>query len=325
MKQHSEDFKIAAVGYYLTHSFEETSIVFNCSKRSLIRWKNKYLNNNLHRKIRISNFYKINEERIKFIIERVENNKLITLRELKAEIENKFRDLTISRQPISRILMNNISKKRVRHGHFPLLRRNIVTDKKFELSSFYKEIKRYPIDKIISIDETSLKPYMYRKYGYSIKGTRCIESTSNNKFFTKHTFIGAITNSKLLDYKLYEKDAMNTDRLLLFLSDLITANKLKGHLFILDNAKFHKNDSIIKLINQDNKVLYTVPYNPSTNPIENWFSQFKYWLSNSKMRTFTQLENDVNDVISSKISPTNYSNYFNYAYAKEKFTKNILH
>jgi hypothetical protein len=145
--------------------------------------------------------------------------------------------------------------------------------------------------------------------------------TSNNKFYTKHTFIGAITNSRIIHYDLYEKDAMNIDRLSIFLNNIIISNKLKGYLFILDNAKCHKNDTITKLINKD-KVLYTVLYNPSTNPIENWFSQFKYWLSNSKMRTFINLKDDIVSIISTKISPQNYTNYFNYAYDKQKFTKN---
>ncbi len=97
---------------------------------------------------------------------------------------------------------------------------------------------------------------------------------------------------------------------------MINTHKLKGYLFILDNAKIHKTTDIQNIVNKDYKLLYTVPYNPSTNPIENWFSQFKYWLSNSKMRTFNMLLEDIKYSIS-KISINNYSNYFNYAYNKQ--------
>jgi transposase-like protein len=38
-KQHSEDFKIAAVNHYKTsNSIRETSKIFHCSKSSLQRW-----------------------------------------------------------------------------------------------------------------------------------------------------------------------------------------------------------------------------------------------------------------------------------------------
>jgi hypothetical protein len=132
--------------------------------------------NNIKRKVRISFPYKILQTHVDFIISKIDHYKSITLRELKIDLEIQF-TLFLSKQHIRRILLSkNISRKRVRHGHFPLFRRGVVTDKKIELSTFYKEIKKYPINKIISIDETSLNPYMYRKYGYSEKGIRCIES-----------------------------------------------------------------------------------------------------------------------------------------------------
>lgn len=117
---------------------------------------------------------------------------------------------------------------------------------------------------------------------------------------------------------------MTSIRMIDFLKNMINTCGIKNHLFILDNAVIHKTLDIQNLINNTgNKILYTVPYNPSTNPIENWFSQFKYWLSNSTMRTFEMLQNDIKTVIT-KITRNNYFNYFNYAYNKTmfKFTKN---
>ncbi len=52
--------------------------------------------------------------------------------------------------------------------------------------------------------------------------------------------------------------------------------KYKNHLIILDNAKFHKSKDVIDNIEKsENKIIYSLPYNPSLNPIENLFSQFK--------------------------------------------------
>ena len=50
---------------------------------------------------------------------------------------------------------HNRTRKRTRHEHFPSERRKISTDKEKELDDFYNTLKQYPMDKIISLDETS--------------------------------------------------------------------------------------------------------------------------------------------------------------------------
>ena len=82
------------------------------------------------------------------------------------------------------------------------------------------------MDKIISIDETSLTPFMFRPYSRCPLGEKCIETTDNNKVFTKHTFVGAISSSRMMGWKVYEEGAMNADRFVEFiansLGDVIT-------------------------------------------------------------------------------------------------------
>jgi transposase-like protein len=47
-EHHSEDYKLSAISYYLDNdkSLREVSEIFGCSKTSLGRWVNKYINNN---------------------------------------------------------------------------------------------------------------------------------------------------------------------------------------------------------------------------------------------------------------------------------------
>jgi len=55
VKQHTEDFKLADVKYYIDNdvSYENTSKIFNCSLRSLKRWVDIYKKTeNLKRKKR---------------------------------------------------------------------------------------------------------------------------------------------------------------------------------------------------------------------------------------------------------------------------------
>ncbi len=44
---------------------------------------------------------------------------------------------------------------------------------------------------------------------------------------------------------------------------------------IMDNASSRRHQSIKDLINKENKILYSVPYQHFTNAIENWFSVMK--------------------------------------------------
>jgi len=317
MKQHSEDFKIIVVKYYQIHSFEDTFKIFNCNRRTVIRWNNQYnLTNSLQRKERTKGYYKINQEHINYAISYLKINRTATLSEINIHIINNFPTFTISNQHLGNILRNNnYTRKRTRHGHFPILKYGKEVNIRNNLKNFYDEIKKYPIDKIISIDETSLRPFMFRKYGRSKSGYRCIETTNNLKVFSKHTFIASITNNKILTYELYDKNSITVDRLESFLKNMIKQYKLKNYVFLLDNFSVHKHQRINDIITKSgNKLLYAVPYNPQTNPIENWFSQFKYWMSTSKMRTFEDMKNDIKSVIN-KISTTHYSNYFKNAFS----------
>jgi transposase len=201
------------------------------------------------------------------------------------------------------------------------MRHKNPTNRKADLKAFYSVVCSFPIDKIISIDETSLTPFMFRPYSRCPLGDKCIETTNNNKVFTKHTFVGAISSSRMMGWKLYEEGAMNADRFVEFVRSIITEHHLENHLFLFDNAGAHKGDKIKKLMTEtNNHFLYTIPYNPDTNIIENWFSQFKFYMETSKTRTFEELQEDCEKAIG-KITKENYENYFRYGYQKETYPK----
>jgi DDE superfamily endonuclease len=160
---------------------------------------------------------------------------------------------------------------------------------------------------------------MFRPYGRCEIGDRCIERTSNNKVFTKHTFIAGITNSKILGWKLYDQGGSNTARFAAFLTGLIHYHSLRGYLFLMDNASAHKNDTIRNLvINSGNSIQYTVPYNPQTNCIEMWFSQFKHHMSTSRVRTIAEMRTDIQAALTN-INVHNYKNYFQYTYRRREY------
>jgi len=122
------------------------------------------------------------------------------------------------------------------------------TNRKADLKAFYSVVSSFPMDKIISIDETSLTPFMFRPYSRCPLGEKCIETTDNNKVFTKHTFVGAISSSKMLGWKVYEEGAMNADRFVEFVRTIIIEHQLENYLFLFDNAGAHKGEKVKKSI-----------------------------------------------------------------------------
>jgi transposase len=73
--------------------------------------------------------------------------------------------------------------------------------------------------------------------------------------------------------------------------------KYKEKLIILDNASSHRNQSVKDLINKDNKILYSVPYQHYTNSIENFFSILKSKLRKTKSLGYDKLQKNIKEVL----------------------------
>ena len=214
-KQASSDLKIKAIKYYYkVNNYSLVCKIFECSERSLKRWIERYeKNKSVERKSRKLGSYKIKKEHIKFIKDTLKNNNDIHIKVLYKLLKNKFPDLDISRQYIHDLIRdNNITRKRATFEHFPKTYRGEPRDEKAELKAFFKEIKKFNLDNIISIDETSVSTSLGFNYCRDELGKRCIIKTDDNAVFTKYSLVVGITNKKCIDYKLYQKGAVNSER-----------------------------------------------------------------------------------------------------------------
>ena len=190
-KHKSEDYKISAVKYYLNNdiSLDDVCKIFDCPKQSLYRWVKRYEElEEIKRLNRKSMSYKITKEQVKYAILKLKENEQITMEELHKIVKKKYKDFDITPQHLGQVIRdNNITRKRTRHEHYPKERYGKPTDIKKELKEFYKEISKYSLDKIISLDETSIKPAMYLPYSKCDLGKRCIVKTDDNYVFRKFT------------------------------------------------------------------------------------------------------------------------------------------
>ena len=322
-KQFSSDIKLKAVKYYKKiNNYVQVCEIFECSPRSLKRWVDKYdKDKNVDRKDRQPGSYKLNKNHVQFIKEILIKNNTITMEELHIQIKNKFKDLDISRQYLSDIIRdNNITLKRATFEHFPKTYRGEERDEKAELKEFYKNIKKYKLDDIISIDETSISTSLSVNYCRDTIGKRCIIKTTDNSVFKKYSLIVAISNKKCLGYELYESGAVNADRFNIFITNIL--KDVKNKLVILDNGQIHKKEETKNIIKKsENNLLYTIPYHPRLNCIEQWFNQIKHYIKIDKPISFNQLKESLKSSIN-KIKKEHYENYFTYAYNKEIYKNN---
>jgi transposase len=320
VKQSSTDLKLKAVKYYKqVNNYTKVCNIFECSERSLKRWVERYnQNENVERKNRKQGSYKVKKEHIKFIKDTLKKNNIIHMKQLHQLIINKYPTLKISRQYLSDIIRdNNITRKRATFAHFPKTYRGQIRNENQELKDFFKIIKKYKLDDIISIDESSVSTSLSINYCRNSLGKRCIIKSDNNFVFQKFSLLVAIDNTKCISYKLYDKGSVNGERFNEFLKDV--CKNVKNKLIILDNGKIHKTEETKNIIkNSGNFLLYTCPYHPRLNCIEQWFNQVKHYMKIYKSNDFPELNSNLKKSINN-INKDNYKNYFIYAYNKDLY------
>jgi transposase len=83
----------------------------------------------------------------------------------------------------------------------------------------------------------------------------------------------------------------------------------------MDNAPIHKSKLIREKIEEDhNNLLYTVPYHPETNAIEEFFSQLKHYIKKESPNTYEDIVDVITHIINNKITKTHLANYLKHSY-----------
>ena len=315
----SEDFKISAVEYYLDSNKTQKEVcdIFKCSIRSLMRWVDRYENeDSIKRHNRENISYKVKKEHVKFVLDEIKKNKTITIEVLLSKLKDKFKDLELTRRHLADIIKdNNVSLKLTHIRHEPNKRFGKDININNKLKEFYEEIKKHNIMNIICIDETSINALQKRHHCYNDVGKRCVITTQSQEVFKKYTAIFAIGYNGVLGWTLYEKSGINSERLKIFLEENITS-KYKNKVIILDNASSHRNEIIKELINKNNKLIYSIPYQHFTNAIEHFFSILKAKLQKLEGLTYNDLKSNIIKVIK-EIPKDTYKNLLIGSYKRD--------
>ena len=85
----------------------------------------------------------------------------------------------------------------------------------------------------------------------------------------------------------------------------------------MDNAVIHKSIKIREKIEKSgNNLLYSVPYHPETNAIEEFFSQLKHYIKKKSPNTYEDIDSVIKEIIKEKIKKIHLYNYFKHLYRK---------
>lgn len=134
------------------------------------------------------------------------------------------------------------------------------------------------------IDEAGANLGMVTDYSRAIGGDRA-KAPKPFVVGEKFSIIGAISMIGIVAV-MYVELAVNRDIFLSYVEQLLLPKLKSGQYVILDNARIHKSDEIVNLIEGVGaKVVFLPPYSPDLSPIEKMWSKVKEILKRLMPRT----------------------------------------
>lgn len=265
--------------FNLGYSYSKIARIMNITRQTITNWIKNYalnlsgLNNRITHNLKLikNNIFedhKIND----FVLKIVKENPFIT----RFELSNKIYDQFKQRFGLSKISkLYKYLKLTIKKPKYHIVRTlehlNEISIKRKE---FIDQINKEPIEKIISIDESGFNNSNSPQKARSLKGTRVNLPTKTIKQ-KNVSLLMSVTTKGALKYTITE-DNINTTIFFNFIKDIIAILKEKNYIFVFDNVPFHKNKEMLDFIESaGHKVIFTSPYSPNNNPIENIFSIIK--------------------------------------------------
>ncbi len=256
---YSDSIKYRAIIHYkyFLKNIRTVASIYNIGKSTLCRWLQKE-GIKTNRKVRTNKIAEIQH----FVSTKLNSNPFLSTYDLSKMVKREL-NVSVSNTTCWRALMkSNFSRKRTR-AQVRKADTNIKTD---AFKSEYKQSSNF-----VSVDETFFYLYDYPRYGYSKKGQQIKRYMDHTPRKKKITLYMAVSNNRIVGYKLVTKHGNTTD-----FKDFIDSLNIKDCTLLLDNVAFHKTKILKDLAHSNNiKLLYTPPYSPDYNPIEIVFSKIK--------------------------------------------------
>jgi len=163
-------------------------------------------------------------------------------------------------------------------------------------------------ERVVFIDETSVKTNLVRLRGRSLRGARLTASAPFGSWGTQ-TFIAGLTQDAMIAPWVI-KGAMDGLAFAAYIRHVLVPELEPGTVVVLDNLATHRNKEAQAALRACGCwFLHLPPYSPDLNPIEQAFSKLKAHLRRIGARNFTDLFNAIGEVCE-LFSPQECGNYF---------------
>ena len=152
-------------------------------------------------------------------------------------------------------------------------------------------------ERLVFLDETSLKTDLTRIRGWAEGGQRVVESVPGGKWNT-NTLVHAISLDGTRAAMVLD-GPINGPSFAGFCEWLLSPALCPGDFVVMDNLSSHKSVRAIQAIESVGAhVVYLPPYSPDLNPIELIFSKMKQLIRGIRPRTFTEIVDAARRVLS---------------------------
>jgi transposase len=152
-------------------------------------------------------------------------------------------------------------------------------------------------ERLVFLDETSLKTDLTRLRGWAEGGQRLVEAIPGGKWRT-NTLVQAVALDGTRAAMVLD-GPINGASFAGFCQWLLAPALQPGDLVVMDNLSSHKTVHAVQAIESVGaQVVYLPPYSPDLNPIENIFSKVKQLLRGLRPRTFDQIVDAARAVLS---------------------------
>jgi transposase len=146
-----------------------------------------------------------------------------------------------------------------------------------ERAEFRRKLKEIAEKRRVYVDEAGFDNREDYPYGYSPRGERC-QVLKCEKKRERASWISALKEGKVFAPLTFE-GGCNQDLFETWLAKNLIPQLTPGDIIILDNATFHKGESIREIVEKAGCELWYLPaYSPDLNKIENWWAVLKTWM-----------------------------------------------
>ena len=263
---YSEEVKKLCIQIYnKTKSLRKVECLTSISKSTISRW------NSCKENITRSK----NKTKVPLIIHSIrliyKMNVFFTIKDVIDYVKNKL-NINVSYNLVRNLLLKdmNLTYKKCKYA-------NYVNEDKLKIKTveFHHLFRKYynMNNLVVSIDEIGFSKRVNPLYSWSIKGkTKYIKNKIDSVKNRNTSVCSCITSNGDIKYEISNKP-FNRESFLSFLQNL---DFPKGTILLIDNVSFHHSKIVKEYITEKGWVsLYTPPYSPWFNPIENIFGIIK--------------------------------------------------